>query len=92
MQLCLDTFSTVKYLVIEQLCDPFVKDVDCDTPFHVAAANGHLELVMFFVESLDCDPNAPGELGKTLLHYAGEEGHLSIVHYLVQVKIANVIH
>ena len=52
---------------------------------HFAASNGHLNIVMFFISELNCDPaNTPGERDRQALHFAVKNGHLPIVKYLIE--------
>lgn len=54
-----------------------------DTPLHDSVRNGHLDVIKFFIEDLECDPNLKGQRGRTPLHHASAKGHLDIVKYLV---------
>ena len=64
---------------------------DHQTPFMLAAANHHLEVLKFLIESAKCDPNPIVDTGngRTLLHYACLNGQLSLVQYLVEVQNCN---
>ena len=39
-------------------------------PFHVAAQEGHMNLVKYLTEECQCDPSPLDEQGKTPLHLA----------------------
>ena len=65
------------------------KDKNGYTPFHIAAVNGYLVIVKYYVESLPIwQRNLPSGNyfdRKTPLHWAAENGHLDIVKYLAGV-------
>ena len=48
------------------------------TPFHIAAEEGHLEIVKFLAHHLE-DKNPTDNQKWTPLHLAAQEGHLDIV-------------
>ena len=52
------------------------------TPLHIAAYNGHAEIVKLLLR-VDCHPGIENNQGKTPLHLACEQGHLDVVRYLV---------
>ena len=54
------------------------------TPLHLAALNGHLEIVKFLVKDCEADVNKTNKWDKTPLHYAAEEGRIDVVQFLVQ--------
>ncbi|KAK3996632.1 ankyrin repeat-containing domain protein [Cladorrhinum sp. PSN332] len=62
------------------------------TCLHMAAANGHTDLVSFLLEQFSSRPkeekqaflDAPNEFGNTGLHWAAMSGHLPIVKLLVE--------
>ena len=56
-----------------------------DTLLHLSARHGHLGIVMFLTEDVNCDPNIKGQQEKAPLHHASERGHLGVVKYLVDV-------
>jgi ankyrin repeat protein len=57
--------------------------VDSSTALHVAAHEGHLEIVKYFVDNGIIGINAQDSQGQTPLHCAVSKGHLPIVHYLI---------
>lgn len=62
-------------------------DITLSTPLHMAAGNGHLELVKYLlliVSKTDADKLAGqvNETGNTALHWAAFNGHLEIVKLL----------
>ena len=61
------------------------RDIDNDTPLHIAALHGHLHTVQYFLEKLKCDPNITGLNGKIPLHAACLNGHLNVIKYLIKV-------
>lgn len=58
------------------------------TPFHMAAANGHLEVLKYFLSLISNEDdkkavlNAQNDSGNTALHWAALNGHLEIVQLL----------
>ena len=40
-----------------------------NTPLHIAALKGHIDIVRFFITDLKCSPNIPGFHGRHPLHY-----------------------
>ena len=61
-----------------------IRIIDNRTPLHIAAMNGHLELVKYFVENLNMDPNTRGFNEWAPLHHSSAEGHHNIVKYLIE--------
>ena len=57
------------------------RDIDNDTPLHVAALTGQLETVEYYLEELKCYPNITGFLGRIPLHHACHNG-LNVIKYL----------
>ena len=54
-----------------------------DTPLHLAAGNGQLDIVQFIIARVD-DPNPAGQDGATPLHVAAFNGHLDIVQFIIE--------
>lgn len=48
-----------------------------------SAARGDLEMVKYYIESLDVEINSTDDIGRTALHRAAYEGEISIVKYLL---------
>jgi ankyrin repeat protein len=48
-----------------------------------AAARGHLSVLQYFIEELNCDPFCQDHDGNTIVHYASLRGFTSIVQYLL---------
>ena len=72
-------------------------------PIHLAALNGHLEIVRFFTIELNCNSNniifpveyqgrTTGVGGRIALHQAAQGGHLHVVKYLVEQCNCNPSH
>ncbi|KAF4779781.1 hypothetical protein HER10_EVM0006564 [Colletotrichum scovillei] len=67
------------------------KDEGKSTCLHMAAGNGHLDIVKALITAFDCRPadekkayvDAGNEFGNTGLHWACLGGHLEAVKYLV---------
>ena len=71
-------------------CDPTSRDGNSDTALHLAAEEGLLDVIQFFISEQKCGPNIPGgQYGRTSLHYAAEFGHLHIVKYLIDEQACN---
>ena len=60
-----------------------------DSPIHVAARNGHLQIVQYLIERQNVEKNTKGNLERTPLHYACLNDYLPIVQYLIS-KGANI--
>jgi hypothetical protein len=59
------------------------------TPLHMAAANGHTEVVEFILKHTGNDKkivNAQNESGNTALHWAALNGHLDVVKVLCDAQ------
>ena len=82
-----DAFESVVRDVLKEdgLFQEFEIPVDNEdnTPLHIAAKNGYLQIVQLFIEKLFVDKNIKGYQDKTPLHYAAENGHLDVVKYLI---------
>ena len=66
------------------------RNANNDTALHLAAMNGHLDILQFFIFDQNCDPNfSGGQCGQTVLHTAAECGHLNIVKYLIDEQGCN---
>jgi ankyrin repeat protein len=70
---------------LRQLIDfkTLVDEASSTSPLMYAAANGHLECVVFLIESVHVDVNYANSSGNTALHWAGLNGHAACVEYLV---------
>ena len=60
------------------------KDGDYEqTPLHIAAEEGHDEIVALLVEKYKVDVNAVDKNGWTPLHSAAKHGHVNIIEFLI---------
>ena len=75
----------VKYLTLEQHCDPLCTNRENNT-LHHAASRGHLEVVKFFIETLHCPPDIRGWHNMTPLELAHSQGHHHVVKYLESIS------
>ena len=82
--LCFTHFSFHTYkatsLSTEQRC----------LPLHLACIHGHLSVVKYYIDELECEPTIPGEFKATPLHYACIGGQLNIVQYLCTKKCCHL--
>lgn len=75
---------------------PSVKDsITFSTPVHMAAGNGHLDVLKFFLSLVTPEEarvmvSAKNDSGNTALHWAAFNGHLSVVKLLVEEYGADV--
>lgn len=82
--------------IIPGLLLPTVKDsITLSTPIHMAAGNGHLEVMEFFLSLVTPEEakkmvNAKNDSGNTALHWASFNGHLPVVKVLVEKYGADV--
>ena len=77
--------DAVRYLVNEQGCSPTYRGKgNCTSPLYLAAYEGQLDTLQFFVKKLDhFDPNAGDFLGNTLLHWASLGGSIPVIQCLI---------
>ena len=73
----------IKFLIIEQDCDPAVLDNDGNMPIHIACLCGHLNVVKYLITEMKCNPKSSGYKGRTLLHQACGNGHMDIIKFLI---------
>ena len=59
-------------------------DKDGSTALHLAAFNGHINVVAYLIEKKKVDVNKVDNIGQTALHYAASEGHKDMVAYLIE--------
>ena len=72
----------VKFLTIEKYCDPVSQNFISHTALHNAVMGGNLEVVMFFIEELNCSPDTLGQWNMTPLQMALHNNHSDIAKYL----------
>ena len=69
--------------LIEKGADVNTENNNGETPLHVSATNGHLEVVRALLEK-GADVNAKEDNGWTPLHYCAREGHLEVARFLIK--------
>ena len=65
-----------KYLLQDKLCNPLCHS---NTPLHDAVGEGHLEVVQYYIETIQC---IRGWGNMTPLEQARSKGHSHVVNYL----------
>ena len=68
---------------VEIHCDPICRDCDQDTPLHVAAIQGHIEVVKFLTVEMHCDTTCRNASTHTALHLLAMKGHLETLKFLI---------
>ena len=59
------------------------RDVNLNTPLHIAAGNGHEDIVKFLILEMHCDPTSRNANSDTALHLAAVNGNLDIVQFFI---------
>ena len=60
------------------------RDLSSHTPLHAASIHGHLDIVLFLVCEIGCDPVSTNSGGQSCLHLAAQNGHLPVIRYLLE--------
>ena len=60
-----------------------------NTPTHCAAGKGHLLVLMYFIDEVNCDPNIRGQHYRTPLHCASVKGHTELIKFLLDSNLAD---
>ena len=55
-----------------------------NTPLHLAAYEGRLDIVLYLISERGCDPMCRGQYGRTPLHSACQGDRLDVVKYLIE--------
>lgn len=85
----LETLQEVFEEIPKEILKSIKDDITLSTPIHMAAANGHFEVIKYLL-SIIPKPDAENlasqknESGNTALHWAAFNGHLSIVQLLCE--------
>ncbi|EGV65742.1 ankyrin repeat-containing protein [Yamadazyma tenuis] len=83
----LDTLKEIFDEISPSLLLKIKDDITLSTPIHMAAANGHLEVLDYLLSIVSKEDaqilvNAPNESGNTSLHWAAFNGHLEVLKLL----------
>ena len=78
----LGNLENVKWLVKKGVPADSV-DQNRDTPVHIAAAYGHLNIVKYLIKEQNIPVYIKGDNDRTPLHYAAAYGHDEIISYLL---------
>jgi ankyrin repeat protein len=70
-------------LLLQRGVNVNVRNSRGQTPLHIAAQNGQLDVVRLLLASQQIDVNARDQQGSTPLHLASEKGHVEVVQLLV---------
>ena len=84
--------TVAKYLIEGQhiVIDQSIRENDNWTLLHSASMNGRLDVAIYLIEELHCDPACSDRaIGWTPLHLSCQEGHLEIVRYLIEKQQCN---
>ena len=76
----------VQTLLDKHRGDIYALDDENNTPIHVAALCGKMEVVLTLINDFRCDPNGKGHYGRSLLHSACGGGNVSLVEALINLK------
>ena len=71
-------------LIYDYNADINARDIESNTPLHVAVLNGKKEVALFLITKFGCDINIRDTSGKTLLHrMCSRHGSISLVQSLI---------
>lgn len=84
--------DVVKWMLSHGYASVFEANYDGNTPLHLAALNGHLELFVFLLEQMRCEDaklskafsKLKNKLGTTPFLLAARGGHVHLVRYMVE--------
>lgn len=85
----LDTLKEIFTEILPELLMSIQDENTLSNPVHMAAGNGHLEVVKYLLSILSTEnakriASKPNESGNTPLHWAAYNGHLEVVQLLCQ--------
>lgn len=83
---CVKTLVTlITFFNRSSVIEPDVKNYKGFSCLHLAAANGHCEIVSFMIRHFNADVNVgDGCSGRTVLHHAADAGDARMVQFLLQ--------
>ncbi len=93
----LEVFRYLKSFVENKLHSSVAEPNSSISVLHIAALNGHFEIVKFLVEEVGLDPLLSDVKQKTPLHSASQNGGIKVVDYLIdqakyQDPVEKVVH
>ena len=68
----------MQYMIEERGCDVECRDKSDNTPLHIAALGGRLDIVRYLISERHCDLMCKAQHGSTSLHNACKTGRLDI--------------
>ena len=75
--------DTIQYLIEEYAVDVNSQGNEGDTPLHIAAMLGHVDVIKCLIEAR-CDPLCKNVYGNTPAHLAALNGHLPALKYFIE--------
>ena len=75
--------DTIQYLIEEFAVDVNSQDNEGDTPLHITAILGHVDVIKYLIEA-GCDPLCKNVYGNTPAHLAALNDHLPALKYFIE--------
>ena len=66
--------------------NPNTSDIHGLTPIHLAAHQGHAEIINILAPLIEHNLNAPANNGMTPIHIAAKKGHLEVIQILAPLS------
>ena len=79
------SLPVVQYLITVGHCNPATLELDNDntTLLHCACAVGHMNMIIYLITELQCDPTVRNNNGSLPLHFACIAGHLNLAKFFI---------